>query len=234
MEVSGLERRISPRALVAGLEIALAGAVAALLALLCLALLSPIGSIGEQPLGGGMQADAAASAQGAGVDVFWPASRARQAAYQGPWVLHGLSFRLGREAAAILSQGRGKEQLVVRVGEALNDSTSLVAVGRDYAELEASGVRNRIYLDDAPAPLADAPRTNEGANTQTGLTLPGPLPVAALAQYGLRAGDVLLAVNGQAVRNVGDVRALATAAQTGQSVRVRVRRGDEIIEKEIR
>lgn len=233
MELSGLRRSISPRKLVAGLEIALAGMVAALLALLCLKLLSPIGPIGQKAIGGAALASDA-SAQGTAVDIFWPANRARQAAYQGPWVLHGLSFRPGKDATAILSQGRGKEQLVVRAGEALNDSTKLIAVGRDYAELETASGRNRIYLDDAPAQPADAARQAENANTQTGLTLPGPLPIAALAQYGLRAGDVLLAVNGQTVRSAGDVRALASAAQAGQSVRVRVRRGDEIIEKVIR
>lgn len=233
MELGGLGRSVSPRTMVAGLEIVLAGALAAMLALVCLKAVSPIGPIGQQPASASLQ-PVSASLPVRAVDVFWPANRARQRSYQGPWVLHGVSFRPGGDAAAILSQGRGKEQLVVRAGEALSDTTTLIAIGRDFAELETASGRSRVFLDDAPAQPGDSANLVGDTNTQTGLTLPGPLPVAALAQYGLRAGDVLLAVNGQGVRSAGDVRALASAAKTGQGVRVRVRRGDEIIEKEIR
>lgn len=234
MEVSGLRRGISPRFLLAGFEMILVGAIAALLVLIVLRFLTPVGPVGainaDQPLGQGMNTPSAIA-----VDVFWPASRANETVYQGSWQLRGITFRAGANAGAILSQGKGKKHIAARVGEALNAETMLAEIGRDFVVLETNAGRKRLYLDDAPAVAA----TNSGAGgalnaTPTGLVLPGPLPASSLAQFGLRAGDVLMSVNGAPVESARDLRALTVGAASGETIRVTIRRGTELIKKEIR
>lgn len=214
----------SPRIAVSVLEIALVCCVGALAALLVLRALAPVGGIGEPASRNtGQSVDAV---QMAPIDLFWPANRRAMRSNAGPWTLHGVSFASqGKDAYAILSQGKGREQLVVRQGEALPDGAELDEVGFDFVVINGSSGQSRLYLDDTPAATFSEP-----ANA-AGIALPGPLDPRLLERFGLQAGDVVLSIDGQAVRSVADVQAMASARIAGQGARVRIRRGDAVIEK---
>lgn len=112
-------------------------------------------------------------------------------------------------------------------GEGFGEAAQLEDVGPDFAVIRSPSGVLRLYLDDAPA---DGSAVAARADA-SGIALPGPLDPRLLEQYGFQAGDIVLSVNGQAVRSIADVRGLASARIPGQSTRVTIRRSGAVIEK---
>jgi S1-C subfamily serine protease len=50
------------------------------------------------------------------------------------------------------------------------------------------------------------------------------------ASSGLLAGDIIISMNGQVVLNIQDYMKLLASFEEGQSVPIKVKRGDEIID----
>lgn len=228
MNVSIFKGFMTPRAGIWVLEFALLALVCALAVLLVLRAITPVGPIG--PLGANVKVRPSRAALIPAYDIFWPANRAIGPTNSGPWLLHGISFRAA-DPAAILSQGKGKEQRVFRAGDALSDTIELTAVHRDYVELTTNGSASRLYLDDAVA--LSMQKTSKTPDLK-GILLPGPLDPALLAPYGLVPGDRVLSVNGMTLRSQSDLQRLVAIGQSGQPLNVTLQRGNETINKVIR
>jgi len=228
MNVKGMSRYLSPRTAVAGLELVLAAAIAALLVLIALKLVTPVGPLGARALA----PDAAMPQRRvASSDIFWASNRT-VATSSGPWLLHGISFASGdRHAYAIVSKGKGQEQVVVREGEAFGDGAQLEDVGVDFIVYQDGGKSRRIYLDDAPAPPPAAQTQSQRRQAAQGFVLPGPFNSQLLTKFGFLPGDKVLYVEGKQVASAQDVRTLLLSRRDSASVRVTFARDNDIIEK---
>jgi DNA-binding MarR family transcriptional regulator len=96
---------------------------------------------------------------------------------------------------------------------------------------EAESRPGPFGLDLAPAHIAVAVRRAAGLPAEPGLLVRGVAPGSPAARAGLRTGDVLTAVDGQAVRAHDALEAIVAAARG--PFRVRVMRGTETVEAQI-
>ncbi|MEO0412717.1 MAG: PDZ domain-containing protein [Pseudomonadota bacterium] len=227
-----IRHQISPRAAVVFLEGVLLSVVVGLLVIAVFRLFTPVGPIGA--LGSADHSSISAQTQMPAIDIFWPSNRLSQISQTSDWSLFGVYFRQ-EGPSAILAQGKRGEQMVFRKGDALAEGTLLSEIGADYVVLDVNGAQARLYLDDAaPITLASTADGKKPKPLSDGIVLPGPLDPALLEPYGLRVGDVLLAVNGDNVRTPSDLSGFAALQQSNQSVRVTIRRGNETLEKVLR
>ena len=224
-------------------EIALLSLLALQCARLAWALVTPVSPIGEWKipavLGGTLPASLA-------LGDFDPFFRL-QAAGPATVVVTSLAIKLfgirvdrasGRDSA-ILSTPDGVQSSYA-VGDEIMPGVRLAGVREDGVTLSRNGQREQIFLDQS-VPAANAtpgaaaagvapaagitPRIVNGQ--VSGLTIASPPP--ALAQAGVRAGDVVMTINGAGVASAADAQALATGLTPGSSVVVQVDRGGQLV-----
>ena len=226
-------------------EIALLSLLALQCARLAWAVVTPVSPIGEWKipavLGGTLPASLA-------LGDFDPFFRL-QAAAPATVVVTSLAIKLfgirvdrasGRDSA-ILSTPDGVQSSYA-VGDEIMPGVRLAGVREDAVTLSRNGQREQIFLDQSipaanatpgaaaagAAPAAGAGITPRIVNGQvSGLTIASPPP--ALAQAGIRAGDVVMTINGAGVASAADAQALATGLTPGSSVLVQVERGGQLV-----
>lgn len=152
----------------------------------------------------------------------------------------------GLRGGAIVQLPDG-QQVSVSVGEAVLPGIELVAVGFDYADVLRDGGRQRLFLDQDKTPETIAGTGAPGAPPNAGLAAavslsprgaggslngvivaPGADP-AAFARTGLRAGDVIVAVNGVQVASLEDLAQLQRSLGSAASLSLRVERDGAVI-----
>lgn len=144
----------------------------------------------------------------------------------------------GRDSA-ILSTPDGV-QSSYGVGEEIMPGVRLAIVREDGVTIDRGGQREQIFLDQSvPAanatPAAGTPTPGGGVgfaprlvNGQVnGFTVSAPPP--ALAAAGVRAGDVVVSVNGAGISSAADAQALATGLTPGTTVSIQVERAGGLV-----
>jgi len=236
-----LLRRLPVMNVYSALELLLLTLLALQAARLVWAAVTPVGPVGEwkvpDPLGG----RAVPSLALGDFDPFFRLSTTTSAQV----VVTTLAVQLfgvrvdrasGRDSA-ILSTPDGIQSSYA-VGDAIVPGVTLAAVREDGVTLDRSGVREQLFLDQSipaanatPAGAASAgagfvPRIVNGQ--VSGLTVsasPGPVLEAA----GLRAGDVIVSLNGAAINSAADAQQLAGGLIPGSRVSVNIERGGRVI-----
>jgi S1-C subfamily serine protease len=72
-----------------------------------------------------------------------------------------------------------------------------------------------------------------GLAVETGVQVMQTEPGKAAERGGLLPGDVIVAIDGKAVRNVDEVHRLLDASSIGRKVPVKIVRGNDLIEREV-
>ena len=133
------------------------------------------------------------------------------------------------------------------VGDTIVSGVTLKAVAVDHVVLSHSGSDELLFLDQskpAPPPLAAAqsplrsdllrtelglaPRMGTGGSV-TGLTVSPAGTGGGFAQAGFRPGDVIVSIDGRAVRSPSDVQAFVQALNPGAQVALQVERGGTVV-----
>jgi len=160
----------------------------------------------------------------------------------------------GRDSA-ILSTPDGVQSSYA-VGDTIMPGVTLAGVREDGVSLSRNGTREQLFLDQSvpatnatPAPAAavssppgstppgsSAPGAGGGLGGLTprlvggqvsGMTVSAPPPM--LEQAGIRAGDVVVSINGAGVTSATDAQQLATGLTPGSTVVVQVERGGRTV-----
>ncbi len=232
-----LLRRLPVVTVYSALEIALLSLLALQCARLVWAAVTPVGPIGEWKIPALLGGPANASLALGDFDPFF-----RLAGPAAPVVVTSLAIGLfgirvdrasGRDSA-ILSTPDGVQSSYA-VGDEIMPGVTLAAVREDGVTLSRGGVREQIFLDQS-VPAANATPAG-GATPATGLTprivngivsgLTVGTPPPLLAQAGIRAGDVVISLNGSSVGSSADAQALVAGLTPGSSVSVQVERGGQ-------
>lgn len=164
--------------------------------------------------------------------------------------LFGVRAAAGGLSGGAIIQLPDGQQVSVSVGESVMPDVVLVAVGFDFAEVSRGGARQRLFLDPdkapesiaagsapaATAPAAAAPLDGESlrgavsltARTQgsavTGILVAPGANAADFQRTGLRAGDVIVTVNGAAIRSAQDLAQLQQGLAAGGTLTLEVER----------
>lgn len=171
----------------------------------------------------------------------------------GGWTLHGLRAGGGSFDTAIISGADGK-QAVYRVGEALAPGLILDSVAADHVLLSRGGALTRLGFPDAPPPPAGAEAAPAAAPAGSGEGQPAVTISSArfvadtalrprlqggringfvvqprgkaetLAAAGLRAGDVLTAINGLPMESAERAADLETDLSGNQTAEIQFER----------
>lgn len=228
--------------------LALGAALAWALARLFWALVTPAGPLGSPPPASLARPDAGALA------AFDPFDRGAGPAA----TVSGLDLTLLGTRADVVS-GRGSaiialpdgSQASYAAGDEVMPGITLKTIGFDNVTLSRGGRDEQLFIDmtgTVPAAPADAPAAGNGpaprlaadlalvprlAGTRiTGFILNPKGSGAAFAAAGLQAGDVLLAVDGRGVTELGDPAVLARKLDAG-GVAISVERGGQVIDMRI-
>lgn len=167
------------------------------------------------------------------------------------WTLHGVRAGGGGFDTAIISGADGR-QAVYRIGEAVGPGVILDSVGQDHVTLSRGGALTRLAFPDAAASsqvVSTTPPAASGA-TPAGVTISaaGFVGDAALqprlidqrisgfviqprgraetlAAAGLRAGDVITAINGVPMTSAERVADLESDLNGGETADIQYERG---------
>lgn len=165
----------------------------------------------------------------------------------GGWTLHGVRSGGGGFDTAILAGDDGRQQLY-RVGEVLAPGVMLHTVAADHVLLSRGGGVSRVDFPEAssppaaaaPAPIAPAgPAASTGGRVSparfsadvamsprlrdgrvNGVTVQPRGQGASLQAAGLRAGDVIVSVNGTPIDSAERAADLALELQAGSSAEI--------------
>jgi general secretion pathway protein C len=145
--------------------------------------------------------------------------------------------------SAIIAAGDGVQQSFA-VGDEVIPGVRLVAVAFDSITLARDGVNETLFLDQSSGPVPVVPAGDAGTRPRlladlalvprlegtriTGFILNPKGSGQAFAAAGLRAGDVLVAVDGQSVAQVRDPAVLAQRLDGG-GAQVTIERGGKPI-----
>ena len=185
------------------------------------------------------------------VDPF-PAAQAASTSVGGEAVtdldleLFGTRENRGTGTGSAIIAGADGEQVAYQVGDEIAPGARLAGVAFDYVVIDRGGVRERLYFEGAapetgapgspavaagPAPASGGPdldfQPRQSGGRVTGIRLPVDAEPALMAQVGLRAGDVIIAVNGANVDSAADIAQLKAALKPGARLSLLVERGSE-------
>ncbi len=242
-----LLRRLPVVNVYSALEIGLLSLLALQCARLAWAAVTPVGPIGDWKLPDALAGRPSASLALGDFDPFFrlqgPATVATTVVTSLAVQLFGVRVdRASGRDSAILSTPDGM-QASYAVGDTIMPGVTLAGVREDGVTLDRGGTREQLFLDQsvpaanatpgaAPtggaAPVAPgtfAPRIVNGQ--LSGFTVATPPP--PLQAAGMRAGDVVVAVNGAPVTNAAEAQELATKLTPGSRLTVNVERGGAIV-----
>lgn len=100
--------------------------------------------------------------------------------------------------------------------------------------LLSHGRVQRGYLGVGTQPVRLPPALGQQVNQETGMLVINASPGSPAEQAGLLLGDVILTLGGQPVRSVDDLRTIITGAQVGGGMVIKVVRGGQIRELNIK
>ncbi len=239
-----LLRRLPVVNVYSALEIGLISLLALQCARLVWATVTPVGPIGDWKIPSLLGGHPAATLALGDFDPFF---RTTAAATAVPVVVTALAIKLfgvrvdrasGRDSA-ILSTPDGVQSSYA-VGEQVMPGVRLAIVREDGVTLDRGGQREQIFLDQSvpaanatpaataatePATGGFAPRLVNGQIK--GFTVSAPPP--ALLAAGIRAGDVVVSVNGAGISSAADAQALATGLTPGTTVAIQVERAGGLV-----
>lgn len=117
----------------------------------------------------------------------------------------------------------GKTQIGFARGDQMRE-VALTLSGPDSASVasEAPTVTTAGDAPSSPGFLGIAPEERDGV-----LVVVEVVPGTCAAQIGLEVGDVIVSVDGQPVAELADLRSRMAGRQTGSSIEIKFRRGDE-------
>ena len=223
-------------------------ALIALLAVQCArilwAVVTPVGALGDwRPASGAVTADEMLLTR---FDPFF-----RLGGPSTPAVVTSLSVKL---FGVRVNQATGQGSAIIEtpdgvqgsyaVGDEVLPGVKLKAVAFDGITLDRSGVSEQVFLDQSVAAaiaqpgaapigsssasalandVAFTPRIVDGQST--GLIVSPKGTGAAFTAAGLKAGDVLVAVNGQSIKSIDDVMNVMPQAAAGGTVTLSIERG---------
>jgi putative serine protease PepD len=128
--------------------------------------------------------------------------------------------------SSIASLGGGGQSGSIGLGFAIPVDSAASVAEQLIEDGTAEHARLGVYLDDATADVTDG----EWAGERLGAGLADVLPGSAAEQAGLRAGDVVVAVDGRPTTSAVALTARVRALQPGETVEVVVERGGEAVE----
>lgn len=169
--------------------------------------------------------------------------------------LYGVRINAGSGRGSAIIAGPDGVQVSYEVGEEIAPGVTLHAVAFDHVVLERGGARESLYLDQSvpaetvgdetasgeeePAPagsrgagltaegvrdaIAFAPRSDGGRVTGIAVSPAG--DGALFEAAGLRAGDVIVSVNGRRITSTADAAALARQIRPGARISLEIERG---------
>lgn len=241
-----LLRRLPVVNVYSAMEIALLSLLAVQCARLAWATITPVGPVGEWKVPDLLGGQAVPSLALGEFDPFFRNAGPAAAAVvvtSLPVQLFGVRVdrATGRDSA-ILSTPDGVQSSYA-VGDTIMPGVTLAAVREDGVTLSRGGTREQLFLDQS-VPAANAtpgaagtPASGSAApggfeprlvgGQVRGFTVSAPPPV--LQQAGVRAGDVVVAVNGAAISSAADAQALATGLTPGTSVSIQVERSGQLV-----
>lgn len=239
-----LLRRLPQITVYSALELLLLTLLAVQLARLVWASVTPVGPLGAWRSSAALGSASPPSLRLGGFDPFFRLGGSAPAAAVTSLAIQLFGVRVNEATgggSAILSTPDGVQSSYA-VGDEIMPGVVLAAVRDDGVLIRRGGVEEQIFLDqsvpatnatpvpgNAPAAVptgAFAPRiSGTGISGLTVTASPGPLLEAA----GLRAGDVVVTLNGAAISSAADVQQLAQSATPGSRVSLGVERGGRIV-----
>jgi serine protease Do len=114
----------------------------------------------------------------------------------------------------------GVNSMIYAGGNGIGFSIPSNLVSRIVTRLREKGYVERGFIGVVAQPLTDELSAAFGLKNQDGALVGDALENAPASRSGIRAGDVIVEFNGQPVRRVADLTALATEAPVGQEVKV--------------
>lgn len=143
---------------------------------------------------------------------------------------------------AALNPGNSGGALATATGHVVGVNTAVAGIGLGLAvpinattrtiisALISGGRVRRAYLGLATVPAPLPPRLAERLGRRTGLRIAQVVPHSPAAKAGLRAGDVLLTLDGQPVRTAQDLQRQMIADNIGSRVELTVARSDALVD----
>lgn len=236
-------RRLLRRLPVVNVYSALELALLSLLALQCARLVwaatTPVGPIGEWKIPAVLGGPAGVSLALGDFDPFFRLQGPAATVVVSALAIQLFGVRVDRASgrdSAILSTPDGVQSSFA-VGDEIMAGVTLAAVREDGVTLSRNGAREQIFLDQSVPAVNATPAVTAAANggltprivngQVSGLTVGSPSPL--LTQAGIRAGDVVVSLNGAAVGSSADAQQLAAGLTPGSSVSVQVERGGQLV-----
>lgn len=236
------------------LKAVLLAALAAKTAQLLWAVVTPVGPLGDwrAPVPANLSQDAQA-ALFATINPFdrgGPAASA-VAALPADLKLFGVRDNVGSAGGGAIIALPDGTQVSVSIGETLAPGIVLIGVGFDYADVERSGARQRLFLDQdkppetlAPGVAAAVPASTPASAGLTVQALRGAVSfsprqangsvsgilvapggdAATFAATGFQPNDVIVAVNGARITSLTDLQQLQQSLTPGASLSLTLER----------
>jgi S1-C subfamily serine protease len=145
---------------------------------------------------------------------------------------------------AALNPGNSGGALVDGHGRVVGINTAVAGIGlglavpinattrRILGALMSEGRFRRAYLGIAGGHRALSPRVGSRVGRTAGVGVAEVVEGSPAARAGLRVKDVLLEVDGQPLNNAGDLQRVMLGDVIGRKIRLRVLRGDQVLELE--
>ena len=170
-----------------------------------------------------------------------------------PLTLYGIRSNAVTGGGTAIIAGADGQQELYRIGEEVLDGATLAGLAFDHVILNRNNARELLYLDQSePAPVT-TPAQNEqatpaspannalsaaslrrgiainpraGGGGVTGLEVSATGDGSAFRAAGLRAGDVVVAVDGSRITSAGDLSRMASQIKPGGKIALTVQRGE--------
>ena len=117
-------------------------------------------------------------------------------------------------------------------GQGINFAINIDDAMTVSRQLIESGSVERGYLGIAPLNLTPVIATHMGVPVQEGILIARVVEGSDAQSAGLRGGDVIVAMDGQPIRNTGDLSRFLLDNHPGQRISVRLYRGESVLETE--
>ena len=117
-------------------------------------------------------------------------------------------------------------------GQGINFAINIDDAMTVSRQLIESGSVERGYLGISPLNLTPVIALHMGVPVQEGILIAGVVEGSDAQTAGLQGGDVIVAMDGQPIRNTGDLSKFLLENHPGQRISVRLYRGESVLETE--